>query len=597
MAKSLNSRAPIWSWRRLVLALFLTLLALGFWKYGFQLNQLPEGADRWQITKNFFSASLSPAVADQNPSLPDGATPFLTRLWDNTLNTLRYAFIAMSMALPVGLLLGFIASKTWWPQFRGKKRYLVILPALLYTLTRVFITLIRSIHELIWVIFFAACISDSPLAACIAIAVPFAGTLAKVFSEMLDEQNDEAPNQLRISGASGWQRFVAARLPQAMPDMLSYTLYRLECAIRASAVLGFMGQETIGLSIKQSFENNYYNEVWTELFVLIAIVMFFDLLSSFVRKRLHNAAPETTKADSTSIRSLKKNKPRWKSLRLIWASLAIGVLTSWFIGDPLNEYHSLKSRWDRTVDFVERLIPEPVRESGSWADAAPWAGELWNTSGKEALFGTVCLATMALLLASFFSYIVIPWASRNIATATPFGIKSGKQNILMTWLWRGLGMAFRFLFLLARSVPEYMLAFLLFALLGAHAWPIILALAIHNFGILGRLWAEITENSDENAAKHLYLNGGSRLQTFTCGVLPTSQNRQLLFIFYRWETCVRESTVLGMISIPSLGFLINIEKTFFRYDSMMYFILLGTAVIALSDILSIFLRARLRRAN
>lgn len=600
MPKRLTTHAPLWSWRRFILLFFFTLLALGFWKFGFQFNQLPEGADPWQIAKNFFSAALSPAIEDQNPSLPEGADPFISRLWDNLLNTLRYAFIAMSMALPLGLILGFFASKSWWPQLSGKNRWLLFLPAICYSVVRIFVTFIRSIHELIWILFFGACIGDSPLAACFAIALPFAGTLAKVFSEMLDEQNDEASNLLKSSGASGWQSFIAARFPQALPDILSYTMYRLECAIRASAVLGFVGMETIGLSIKQSFTNNYYNEVWTELYLLIIVVIFFDLLSSFIRRRLHTAPVGKDTADNTSISSLKRKRPRWVSLQFVWIALIAVTILSWTRGDPLNPKNPFqpKSTAERTADFFNDITPAPVRESGDWADALPWASELWSTKGQEALFGTLAIATTALLLAACFAYIIIPWASRNIATARPFGIKTGRQSIITIWFWKGIGFCTRALFLISRSVPEYILAYLLFALLGAHAWPLILAIAIHNFGILGRLWAEIAENSDELAAKHHYLKGASRLQTFTCGVLPTSQNRQLLFIFYRWETCVREATVLGMVSIPSLGYLISLAKNqSLQYDKMLFYVLLGTTVIVISDILSIFLRAKLKHAN
>ena len=78
------------------------------------------------------------------------------------------------------------------------------------------------------------------------------------------------------------------------------------------------------------------------------------------------------------------------------------------------------------------------------------------------------------------------------------------------------------------------------------------------------------------------------------GLAPTSFNRFLLFFFYRWETCVREATILGMLGISSLGYHISISRNFLRYDQMLFYVLLGAAVIILGDVLSDVLRRRLR---
>lgn len=568
---------------------------------GLDFIKLPPSADPVEAAKTFFSAAIEPAFVDQNPSLPEDSQSFLQRITEGILTTLRYAFIAMSMAVPAGLVLGFLCSSAWWPLQRKHSNLIFskILKTLLVglqTVTRVIITFMRSIHELIWVLLFLAFLGDSPITACIALALPFTGTLAKVFSEIIDEQDDATSKHILLAGGNSLQAFLTARLPQALPDLTTYTMYRLECAIRSSAVLGFIGIETIGLSIYQSYENTYYNEVWTELYLLIITVIVFDILGSFVRKRIHRA-PVSTKAPSKlNLSSLKKARPRWRSLPIIFSFLGAAVALSWFYGEPLDQYHSHLSRWERTQDFLKQLIPEPVRKSNKWADAIPWYQELWKESGRKALANTLVIATTALLLAAIVGYTLVPWASRNISNIAPFGVRLAHTNKLAAATWALFGFCMRFIFLIARSIPEYILAFLLIGVLGAHAWPLIIALAIHNFGILGRLWAEVSENHDERPARQIIVQGGNRLQSYLCGILPTSYNRQTLFIFYRWETCVRESTILGMLSISSLGYYISQEAAFLRYDSMLFFILLGTAVIFLSDVISVNLRAKLKKA-
>ena len=112
------------------------------------------------------------------------------------------------------------------------------------------------------------------------------GTLAKIFSEMIDETPRDAANALRGAGASPLQIFTFALVPRALPDMGAYAVYRFECALRSSAILGFFGFETLGLSIAQSFENAQFGEVWTYLYVLIALVALVEWWSGAIRRRI-----------------------------------------------------------------------------------------------------------------------------------------------------------------------------------------------------------------------------------------------------------------------------------------------------------------------
>ena len=590
-------RAPFWSGRKALLLFGVTLFIACLSYLGTDFTHHSPGSQPLKTAGDFFSAALHPTLTDQNPSLPDGATPFSSRLLSNLLNTLRYAFIAMSMAIPLGLLLGLVSSRTWWRQqqcipFCGR-----FCCGGIFILIRLFTTFIRSIHKLIWVLLFFSMLGDNPLSACFAIALPFAGTLAKVFSEIIDEQDATTSTHIQSSGGSNLQSFITARFRQALPDILTYSFYRLECAIRASAVLGFVGLETLGLSIQQSFENTYYEEVWSALYLLIATIILFDLIGSLIRKRLNNAPVSHKKSGkSHSLSSLKKSRPRWILLRLIPITLGICTIAAWFTGPPLNAYHSATSRWERTEKFFHQLTPEPLRNSGDSADSIQWAKQLWNERGAEALLETLVMATMAILLSAFACYLIVPWASRAIANKSPFGVRTPKLKLIRGLFWWLLGLLTRFIFILTRAIPEYILAYILLSLLGLGIWPLVLALALHNFGILGRLWSEIIDNNRTPAAKHIYLKGGSRLQAYTFGIVPANTNRQLLYIFYRWETCVRESTVLGMLGVASLGYHISIESAHLRYDSMLYFILLGTLAIFAADLLSIYLRSRLKGA-
>jgi len=533
--------------------------------------------------------------------------------WDLTLkelgNTFRYALIALSMAIPAGLFFGFFASTTWWPD--GAKSHLTrTLLKPIYLLSRFLITLMRSIHELIWALFFLAALGHDPITACIALSLPFTGTLAKVFSEIIDEQNTAARDQMIISGARPLQAFLTTLIPQSFPDMATYTLYRFECALRSSAVLGFIGIETIGLSIKRSFENNFYNELWTELYLLMAAIMLIDILGARLRKCL-NSTPErkhTAQIDplnvTQTIQYLKKTAPRWKTTKLLfWVSVLL-MLLSWFpklaniSTAPLSKDNGSMNRSERISLFVEKLIPQPVRDGNSWAEATPWAQQLWHEPGKEALINTTAMATTAVVISALCAWLFLPWANRSLANARPLNIFSGKVSRLRTALWQSLGLCTRGIFLITRAIPEYIYAYLLIGLLGISAWPLVIALALHNFGILGRLWGEVMENQSPTAARQLLQSGGSRFQSYLQSTMPEVFNRFLMYLFYRWETCVREATILGMLGFASLGLHINLARNFSRaYDEMFFYVVLGVIVIFIGDFISIFLRRGLRKTH
>ena len=156
---SVNASQPFFkslvSGRKIVLLSLILVAFIGSWILGPIANHLPSHSD------GFFSAALHPTLTDQNQSLPTDATPFFQRILREMATTLRYALVAMSLAVPAGMILGFLASTVWWPQgANSSTRFSRLILRPLHWGIRLFITLIRSIHELIWGIFFLSAIGD-----------------------------------------------------------------------------------------------------------------------------------------------------------------------------------------------------------------------------------------------------------------------------------------------------------------------------------------------------------------------------------------------------------------------------------------------------
>ena len=237
--------------------------------------------ERWRLTGRFLRAAVRPTLTSQS----DLASPLLPRVVEGARNTLAFATAAMSLALVVGLPLGIVASERFWrvlPLGRG-------LRTVLYATARALLAVLRSVHEILWGILMLAAFGLHPASAVIAIAIPFAGTLAKVVSEMLDEADDDAAEALRWSGASASQAFACGVVPLTLADLGAYTFYRFECALRSAAILGFFGFPTLGKFLYESFGELYFREAWTYLYALLALLLFVEGWSALLRQRLRVA--------------------------------------------------------------------------------------------------------------------------------------------------------------------------------------------------------------------------------------------------------------------------------------------------------------------
>ncbi len=274
---------------------FLLLLAAGSWGVVYlELDpaDLLPGAGGVATTKRFFARALSPAWVTEARFVPVDSPPLLIGALEAAWQTLRFAAAAVALSLVIGIALGVPASTAVWapdpegsPSIARRFARRSLLPAL-YLVTRTIIGFLRSIHELLWAVLFLVAFGLNDLTAVVAIALPYGGVLAKIFSEMIDEAPRDSAETLREAGARPLQVLLFALLPRALPDMTGYAFYRMECALRASAVLGFFGFPTLGLFIRQSFSATNYGEVWTYLYTLALLVILFDAWSGAVRRRL-----------------------------------------------------------------------------------------------------------------------------------------------------------------------------------------------------------------------------------------------------------------------------------------------------------------------
>jgi phosphonate transport system permease protein len=326
----------------------------------------------------------------------------------------------------------------------------------------------------------------------------------------------------------------------------------------------------------------------------------------------------SARADPSSVQvaDLWRERPRSRFVRASLGLVTLLLLGSWFVGDfSLSDTFSAQ-RGENLSRFLSEVRPWPLRErlaDGSmqnkpwdWGVFATWSSERLTdgvsgretAGGLESARGTLAISVLAIVLASLASLVFCWFAARNVATPQPFAPTGVPPSARHRWAWRIVVGGTRLFLVLARSLPEYVLAFLLLAMLQTAAWPAVLALAIHNSGILGRLNAEIIENVDARPLVALRALGASRTKIALVGIAPAMLPRFLTYFFYRWETCVREATVLGILGMASLGWLIDeAQVSGYKYDEMVFFIGLGVVIVLLGDLISAIARGIVRRAS
>ncbi len=431
--------------------------------------------------------------------------------------TVAFAVLGVALGAVAGLLLALVFAR--------------------FSAVRALAAALRSVHELFWALLLIQVTGISPTTGILAIAIPYAGIFAKVFAELIEEASLAADRVLPI-GTDSVSRFAYARLPELAGPFGTYLLYRLECGMRSTLVLGFIGLPTMGFELESFFRQGRYAEA-------AAFVAVFYLLIGTRRIWV---------------------RPVTLPFLLAGSVLALAWLTEPIAGD---------SMWRNLARFLgQDIVPRPLR-GAELAELATWGrflGWLWPILENQALPGlinTLVLSQIALVASGILALLLFPLVCRSFAglVGRPVG---------------------RVLLVMLRSTPEYMLAYLLLQTLGPSMLPAAIALALHNGGIIGYLLGHHADALPYRADAPRGLN------LYFYEAVPRLYGQFLAYALYRWEIIVRESAIFGILGVMTLGYHIDAAITELRLDTAVVLIVV-TALLSIGiDALSRGLRRRLR---
>jgi phosphonate transport system permease protein len=206
--------------------------------------------------------SVPPSTAVLGDSLRESVVTFDT------------ALLGTTAALALSLLIAPLAAANLTPN------------RFVFETARVIIGVTRAVPDLIFALIFVTAVGLGPFAGVLALAVHSIGTLGKLFAEAIEEMDMAPVHAMRVTGAGRVQVFVHAVLPSVLATFVSLLLYRFDVNFRSSLVLGFVGAGGIGFLIFNSMQLFQYREVFTELAVVLVLVLAVERVSSLLRARI-----------------------------------------------------------------------------------------------------------------------------------------------------------------------------------------------------------------------------------------------------------------------------------------------------------------------
>jgi phosphonate transport system permease protein len=260
--------------------LLFTLLALALLWPGIQLSELDLGVllqtDSQSEMGRFVAAFWPPAHSDE----------FLELLLHATLQTLAIATAGMALALLLAIPASLLASRALSLSAASRSGRPKPLAQLLRWPVRGLLIFLRSVPEIVWALLFVRAVGLGPTAGVLAIAITYSGMLGKVYAEIYESVDQRPMHALLQAGSGRLAAFTYGILPNAAAELTSYTVYRWECAIRASVVMGFVGAGGLGQQIDLSLRMFAGGEVASMLLTFVLLVLLADQLSRLLRGRL-----------------------------------------------------------------------------------------------------------------------------------------------------------------------------------------------------------------------------------------------------------------------------------------------------------------------
>ncbi len=464
-------------------------------------------------------AMLSPTLTDRH----------IDHILSGYLNIFLFAGVGLCLAVYIGLFLSYFSV-----------RFRQFLPGKYVAIS------FRALHEVVFMYLLMVVFGLNVYIAVIAIAISFSGNICKVFSDNFNQLTDQQFKIYQNRGFSFLNNFFFYLFPSAFQSNVSYVIYRMECAVRSSVVLSYIGLAGLGFYLNTALSDLDFNSMFIYLYALIAFVVVFSLLCKAL------------------IKIIKFNIQFFLCL-FIPLSLLLIVLFMFLHFSSFQELFQLQN-W---LGF-KRLIKAFVSLFNPYHS-------LYSTENLLK-YGKYTLQTLSLGVVSIV-FLVIFFVFWHIHFLYAFTKNSTLHKRLNN-----------FISIITRSIPEVVFLTILLFIMKPSIISGGLALGIHNFGIVLKLIKDRLLNDYGTVFKLYGHRGYSGTNLFFFVFLPKMGKDFIDLLFYRFEMIIKSSVIIGLLGSGGLGYLFRLEMSKFNYEAVCFITVIYFVLFALLDVVRKYYR-------
>jgi phosphonate transport system permease protein len=255
---------------------------------------------------------------------------------------------------------------------------------------------------------------------------------------------------------------------------------------------------------------------------------------------------------------------------LVLAILAILMVIAGRFGEV--DLNNLVDNISNFTSYFGRILPK-LSIANFGADVADW---YWNVAGwLKLLLDTILIAYLGTLIGAGAAFMMAFFAAADLAPS------------------KALRWSIKRIFEFCRTVPDLVFALMFVSAFGLGPLAGILAIAIHTFGTLGKLFTEAVENIDMKPVEGVRSTGSRFVEMVRFGALPQVMSSFASYTLLRFEINVRSGSVVGMVGAGGIGQDLFVAIRKFYYSDVSAILLMIIVCVAVIDLVTERIRHRL----
>jgi len=464
-----------------------------------------------ELFLDFVKAAFTPKINNQIINLS------ITRLNE----TLIIALTSWLISIIFGCFLGILSSDIFYKLIR--------IPVFIKYLLRFILNIIRSIHELVWCVILMQIFGINFSIGILAICLPFIAINAKVISEQLELVSADLIESISTLNSNNFSTLITLIWSPIIKTIKNFGFYRLECSIRSTAILGLFGVGGIGTSIFLSFQALNFNEMWTYIFSISSLILFFNLILKRVKIQRIN---------STSI------------LLIIFISLLITFYSIYFLINLLiNNYYLSNLLLSKNIFLNFINLPDNY-------------------------------------LKSIFETITLSIFSSGIAISVPPFLLLISQNKYFI-------ITLRFFAFFIRIIPPTIIILILLMFNEPSLSLAAITLGFYNAGITFKLLNNNLSEIDRNNYLAFKSIGLSNRSSWLIGLFIKQSKSYLYYCAYRSDIIFRETAIVSIVGSVGLGWQLKESLSSFAWNEVFIIIFTYSSIAIIGELLNDKIKSKL----